>query len=490
MGKMSLFMSVFICILLHESQYLQVAANSRNLVMGNIDNLRKNSSVISQSKNANVVHSKNAFVTLLYGGFVLGARVLGQSLRETGTKSDLIALCTEGVSKNEKIILRSDGWMIREVRTVENPYNGLSSRGIYFKGIFTKLLIWNMTEYERIIYLDADVLVVANIEHMFDCGTFCAAYRHSDLFNAGILVVEPSASIYKDMIEKIPLITSYDDGDQGFLNVYFKNVVYASMFNWSNDMRQKKPMRMSGRLNADMGLYYAHSEWDVPANEVRIIHYTLGPIKPWKWWTLTSGLFDLSYLWQDVRKRLPNHILQQDTYRWCNPLFWAPYPILIVLSICAKFFFHHFQILCRRSFITKKFHFRTRFREILTSILPLTVLLLSYYLSFLIVPETMEPSQAEYVFWLWSNFFLVILVCIILHFYYTTEISDSSGRNLSGNKLNLFIYCFMYLFSYLLLKVVPPFVYPFDKRAVTIIIFVAVHLICAHMAGTRILRAE
>ena len=40
--------------------------------------------------------SRDAYVILLYGDgkFVLGARVLGQSLRETGTTKDMIVLCT------------------------------------------------------------------------------------------------------------------------------------------------------------------------------------------------------------------------------------------------------------------------------------------------------------------------------------------------------------------------------------------------------------
>ncbi len=434
--------------------------------------------------------SKNAYVTLLYGDFVLAVRVLGQSLRDTGTKNDLVALCTEAVSESDRIILKSDGWIIRPVSNVDSPYTRVSSRGNYFKGIFTKFLIWNMTEYERIIYLDADVMALANIDHMFDCGTFCAAYRHSDLFNAGILVVEPSARVYKDMLEKIPKIASYDHGDQGFLNVYFKDLMYAPMFNWSDPTRQKKPMRMSGRLNGDMGLYYGHSRWDIPEKELRLIHYTLGPVKPWKWWTLFCGLFELGWAWQDTRRRLYEQMKYKDSYRWWNPLFWAPFPLLIVLFISLKLLSCHFQVLCRSNCITKIVTYCTYLSNVIRTILPLTILLLSYGLSFETVPETVEPSEGEYVFWLWSNFFLVSLSSIIFQLYISRNTSDNDFclRASIGNKRQLLACSFLYLFSYLVFKVIPPFVHPFSKRAVIFLVLFAVHLLASHIAGTRILK--
>ena len=44
--------------------------------------------------------SSQAYVTLLYGDeFALGVRVLGKSLRDTGTSKDMVALVSEGVSE-------------------------------------------------------------------------------------------------------------------------------------------------------------------------------------------------------------------------------------------------------------------------------------------------------------------------------------------------------------------------------------------------------
>ena len=421
--------------------------------------------------------SRDAYVTLLYGGgFLLGARVLGQSLRETGTTRDLIALCTEEVSEHAQRVLRDDGWIIRHITNIHSPYEGKSSRGDYFSGIYSKLHIWNMMEYERIIYLDSDALVLSNIDHMFDCGTFCAAFRHSDLFNAGIIVVEPSRAIFRDMLTKIPDTPSYDDGDQGFLNVYFKDLRYASMFNWSNKSRQRQPMRMPAGLNADIGFYYANSCWRVPKEELRIIHYTLGPVKPWIWWT--NFLFDLNPIWTSVRERLPQYSYHTDGYSSpVLPLYWLPY-----LTVFAG-------VKLLRAYISRNEHFAPALRLFgslhvkLYRFLPLVFLCCSYFLAFEVVPTTLMPSQAGYVFWLWSNLFLLIFIgsyCYLCYVVHGNQQPNSSRKKLLKQSFVLYL---VFTISCIVVMVVPALVEPFWWRVKVFCVLVVVHVLVSQVTG-------
>lgn len=51
--------------------------------------------------------SKEAYVTLLYGDeFLLGVRVLGKSIRDTGSDKDMVALVSDGVSDYSKKLLK------------------------------------------------------------------------------------------------------------------------------------------------------------------------------------------------------------------------------------------------------------------------------------------------------------------------------------------------------------------------------------------------
>lgn len=50
---------------------------------------------------------KEAYVTLLYGDeFVLGARVLGKSIRDTRSTKDMVVLVSDGVSDYAKNLLQ------------------------------------------------------------------------------------------------------------------------------------------------------------------------------------------------------------------------------------------------------------------------------------------------------------------------------------------------------------------------------------------------
>ncbi|KAG4997600.1 hypothetical protein JHK85_029039 [Glycine max] len=184
--------------------------------------------------------------------------------------------------------------------------------------------------------------------------------QHSERLNSGVMVVQPSATIFNDMMSKVKTLPSYTGGDQGFLNSYYSGFPNAHLFepNLSPDMLDTRPVpemeRLSTLYNADVGLYMLANKiffvivgnnilievikikimmfvierlneleeklegmeaiieawinvdeklvnfekillemqtlmgkyaWMVDENELRVIHYTLGPLKPWDWWT-------------------------------------------------------------------------------------------------------------------------------------------------------------------------------------------------------------
>ena len=63
-----------------------------------------------------------------------------------------------------------------------------------------------------VVYLDADTIVVKNIEDLFKCGKFCANLKHSERLNSGVMVVEPSEEVFKDMMRQVNTLPSYTGG--------------------------------------------------------------------------------------------------------------------------------------------------------------------------------------------------------------------------------------------------------------------------------------
>nr|XP_025619240.1 inositol phosphorylceramide glucuronosyltransferase 1 isoform X3 [Arachis hypogaea] len=203
--------------------------------------------------------TNEAYATLLYGDeFLLGVRVLGKSIRDTGSKKDMVVLVSDGVSDYACNLLQADGWIVEKISLLSNPNKIRPSR---FWGVYTKLKIFNMTDYKKVVYLDADTIVVKNIEELFKCARFCGNLKHSERMNSGVMVVEPSISLFNDMMNKVNTLPSYTGGDQGFLNSYYSEFPNAHVFEPNmpseslNNRKVPEMERLSTVYNADVGLY-------------------------------------------------------------------------------------------------------------------------------------------------------------------------------------------------------------------------------------------
>ncbi|KAM7251356.1 hypothetical protein ACFE04_023239 [Oxalis oulophora] len=298
---------------------------------------------------------QQAYATLLYGDeFVLGVRVLGKSIKATtsaGSHSkDMVVLVSDGVSDYAKSLLKADGWIVEKISLLANPNEVRPKR---FWGVYTKLKIFNMTNYNKVVYLDADTIVVKNIEDLFKCRKFCANLKHSERLNSGVMVVEPSKTLFNDMMTKVKTLPSYTGGDQGFLNSYYSDFPNARVFDptLTKEELSIRPVpemeRLSTLYNADVGLYMLANKWMVDESELRVIHYTLGPLKPWDWWT--AWLLKPVDVWQNVREQLEDSL--PGTAGGRNPTDDLLVKILYLLPVCALVFCCYRSLLKTREYL-------------------------------------------------------------------------------------------------------------------------------------------
>jgi len=263
-----------------------------------------------------------AYVTLLYSDdFALGVRTLGQSLRETQDPNrsniDHLVLVTPRVGPETRSVLESEGWMVEAVTEHSNPNKNFDKR---LHGVYTKLEIFRLTKYHRVVFLDADTTVLENVDELFLCGPFCAVMRHSELINTGVLVVEPSQSLHKDLSEKVEAgLYSYTGGDQGFLNTYYQDYAACPYF---EPMKQiglgsdgSKCRRLPHRYNGDWPIAMLNGKLEMVRTRnsmqeefgefrrSRIMHFTFGGFKPWDWYS--AAIFPFTHHWTIAAARLP-----------------------------------------------------------------------------------------------------------------------------------------------------------------------------------------
>jgi alpha-N-acetylglucosamine transferase len=172
---------------------------------------------------------KRAFVTYLgTDSFLLGVLMLKESLRSYTQLYDLLVIAAnEHVSDESIDILINSGIKVKIVQEITNP-NEIVDDWKGFKYLYTKLRIFELVEYQKIVYLDADLLICDNIESLFDKPHMSAVIAGKltnpswkDL-NSGLMVVEPNQDLFNKMLSSIEKLLS-NGGDQGFLHSFYRN---------------------------------------------------------------------------------------------------------------------------------------------------------------------------------------------------------------------------------------------------------------------------
>ncbi len=233
---------------------------------------------------------KRAYVTMVCGGdeYVPGVEALGNSLRATGAQEERAVMVTADVSPSMRERLARQGWLIRDIEPIGNPSPESERLFPRFTQTFSKLRAWDLAEFQKIVFLDADTIALRNIDWLFERPSFAAApdFFFADRFNSGVMVLDPSAELFQGMLQRLAGASSYDGGDQGFLNDVFPDW-YA--------------MPAANRLPAGCNIHhfvfqFLHAHATLMRrflDEVFVVHYTLQ--KPWRSITVSGG----SEIWWD-----------------------------------------------------------------------------------------------------------------------------------------------------------------------------------------------
>jgi len=234
---------------------------------------------------------KYAFVSVLStDDYLPGLLVLNKSLLNTRSKYSLDVILTSNISKETKLILdRNHISYSVTVQEIENPTN--VDREHRWFSTYSKLAVFNQVQYEKIIYLDADMVVLRNIDNLFLYPHMAATNAGGQLprkilwthMNSGIFVLKPSRSLFTDMMNRVGKIEYLEPGgtkdrpkygsDQDFLNAYYPN--------WPN----QKELHLDHQYN--MFHYYADEynrlfgyTIENGIKPIFILHYA-SHMKPW-----------------------------------------------------------------------------------------------------------------------------------------------------------------------------------------------------------------
>ncbi|KAF3775695.1 Galactinol synthase 1 [Nymphaea thermarum] len=252
----------------------------------------------------NAGYSKRAYVTFLAGNgdYVKGVVGLAKGLRKVKSAYPLVVAVLPDVPEDHRKLLVSQGCIVREIEPIYPPENQVQFAMAYYVINYSKLRIWEFEEYSKMVYLDADIQVFENIDHLFDLpdGFFYAVmdcfcektWSHSPqysigycqqcpdrvkwpaemgappalYFNAGMFVFEPSRLTFDNLIQTLQVTPPTPFAEQDFLNMFFQHVY--------------KPIPLD--YNLVLAMLWRHPE-NVVLEKVKVVHYCAAGSKPWRY---------------------------------------------------------------------------------------------------------------------------------------------------------------------------------------------------------------
>jgi len=166
------------------------------------------------------------------------------------------------------------GWTLKTVPHI--PPRAGTDTFPRFIDQFSKLNVWNMIQYDRILYMDSDCLVVGTLEELLSIELGDSLWVTRDIsggrwvsgFNMGVFMIRPSQQEFHRLIrDKDDPSVVFDTmmSEQGFLNVVYAN-------RWRD---------FGFRNNANLAAFSDDHDLWVKQEEagLNIIHYTMS--KPW-----------------------------------------------------------------------------------------------------------------------------------------------------------------------------------------------------------------
>lgn len=231
-----------------------------------------------------------SYVTYLANDdYLIGTLALYHSLLQTNSKYPLTVMISKEVTNNSKHQLEKVGIRTILISTIlpsnrellKNNKAGYSQ----WNRTFSKLYIFNLVEFDKIVFIDSDIYVKQNLDHLFNYPDLSAVIsgksypgNHSwDQLNSGLIIIIPRKSTFTGLIHTLNSFKQNTKfGDQDIINKYF--------FNWNQqiELHLNEGYNVIARFEP---FYYSRNY------PIYSIHFT-GAKKPWQF----SKLDHLKYI--------------------------------------------------------------------------------------------------------------------------------------------------------------------------------------------------
>lgn len=229
-----------------------------------------------------------SYVTYLGSdNYIFGVILLYKSLKDVKSEYPLEVLVASNVTKPILNILGQMGLHYQIVENIEcermvqfNQEINLYLARSWALGL-SKLKIFTLEQYDKIVYLDCDIYVLKNLDHLFEYphlssavdGEYFNLWKDKGFINAGCMVIKPSQQEYDNLIKYM------NEADYSTWYLPNKTVSDQDLLNTYYDLINKPELHLNKYYNI-FAMYIQEEQLDDILDNAYFIHFT--GRKPWR----------------------------------------------------------------------------------------------------------------------------------------------------------------------------------------------------------------
>lgn len=247
------------------------------------------------------------YITLLNDpSYLKGTLVLYESLKRTNTRFPFTVLVTHAENLQREINLlksieksdRNFYVLLHEpikLPAYVNEFLGKYSFEAWINS-FDKLLVFDLEQYDKVVFLDSDMVILKNIDSLFDKEHLTAVqdaywplplHENNRGMNSGVMVIKPQVHLSQEIMTAFPSLLERKQGkpigDQDVIQEYFKRWKHNEKQHLSlgynyffTNIHKAVTMHKWGSWGGKQGLYL----FNQPVETLFVVHF-VGK-KPWK----------------------------------------------------------------------------------------------------------------------------------------------------------------------------------------------------------------
>ena len=264
------------------------------------------------------MNKKYAYVSLLTNdNYTYGIVLLKESMKKVNTKYPLHVLVTNNVSTASLELLTQIGVTYEVVDTIaisediyKYNFNINKKLTVTWKNCWTKFKIFDLIQFDKIVFLDADIMVLKNLDHLFAKKHMTAAldgeyfniWPNRPHFNSGCMVIEPNHELFNNILNYANSFNTNDlygevFADQELLNFYYKDWV------------DKQELHLNKYYNI-FAPYVQQNQLEELCKKTYFVHFT--GRKPWNFWIKNPIETYAEFFYQQAKLFIENLIKTLD----------------------------------------------------------------------------------------------------------------------------------------------------------------------------------